>query len=168
MKKWGTFHKVCTRDGQASVCRVCDGCRVWGIGRSMTDRQQKAGWMRPPLPFAPQRAFGRGRTLSGWPSHPLRPLPGCTHCAFNNATQHTSYGVAPVFVPIGASNSPRLQPSKPGSEWGGGGPRNSLSVNYNSSPHLKIFCATGPRLAPHLRALRLTRYWHATTFCPGA
>lgn len=96
-----------------------------------------------PGPFAPQQPRATPRPPSPLPprtlSHAmLSPSP----CAFNNATQHPSYGVASVNRPNTAE--PRREHSSSRTDRGGGGLSVKISSSFNSSPHLKIFCANGP------------------------
>lgn len=169
MKKWGAFHKVCTRDGQACGCRPC------ATGAACVGQKQRGRKSGECVHSSPP--FRNVLSAAAAPSPA-----GCCTLSVPCQTAHIARLITPHNVCNIESllyswpqaqdgsfgNPPRLEAKQPGIGMGGGGPRLFPSVNFNSSPHLKIFCATGSRLAPHLRALRLTRYWHATTFCPGA
>lgn len=116
-----------------------------------------------PGPFAPQQPHATPRLPSPLPARtPSHAMLGPSPCAFNNALQHPSYGVASVNRPSLAR--PRFWHGNSGTDRGGGGLSVKISSSFNSSPHLKIFCANGPPslcapLATQLAQGRLLCTW---------
>ena len=100
---------------------------MWGCVQAPSRHKQPRATPRLPSPL-PART----------PPHAML---GPSPCAFNNATQHPSYGVASVNRPNSARL--RLWHSSSGTDRGGGGLSVKISSSFNSSPHLKIFCANG-------------------------
>jgi hypothetical protein len=111
------------------------------------------------------------------PPCPTAPLPGLSGPP-NNATQHQTYGVGYIGrLKSGcAAAENRLHQAR--SDRGGGGRPLFENFRYNSSPHLKIFPATGalpslcplaalaPRLLPSIR-LDAVLQPHYTCVCQG-